>query len=304
MSDQYRLLKEYYGDFRSHDDSARRVAWNGPDDQRLRVEILLDAIDDADYPVSVLDVGCGEGKLYGLLRDTGRLGEYRGIDLLPYMVEAASAAYPEGDFVVGDLLDAPLDWRYDLVVCSGSLNVRVAKHGVWVQRMLHAMWERARLAVAVNFQTTRAMKFNPVAKYDNDIFHGDRATLLAWCEKITPWVSLRLDYLGDCAAFYMYRDYHRGVGRIGRRPWQDGRTDADRACGLAYLLLERRLPQLGLEVLKTADDTPRVLNFRGLCHHRLKQYPEARDCYEAALAADPTLEEARLNLDWISKKAK
>ena len=304
MVDRYQGMREYYGEFKRHPLPARKVAWRSLDDQTLRLEVLLEAIDDADYPVSVLDVGCGVGTLYGYLRDTDRLGDYLGVDLLPDMIQQARIAYPEGRFEAMDLLEAPEDWRFDLVICSGALNVKVPKHGIWCQQMLAAMWARAEKAVAVNFQTTRALRFNPIAKYDQDIFHGDRGTILAWCDKLTTWSVMRQDYLGDDAAFYLYKDYHRSCRRLERDRRGDRRDAAEQACGLAFLLLERELFREALKVLQGADDTARVLNYRGLCHHRLKNYKQARAYYVAALELDPSLEEARLNLDWISEKAK
>lgn len=304
MSDRYRQLKEYYDEFESHPMEARRVAWRGQDDQHLRIQVLLEAIDEVDYPVSVLDVGCGLGALYGILKDSGRLGEYLGLDLLPSMIKQARINHPDGNFEVRDLLEWEGERRFDLVVCSGALNVKVPKHAIWVQHMLQAMWERCELAVATNFQTTRAMRFNPIAKYDQDIFHGDRATLMAWCEKLTPWVALRQDYLGDDASFYLYRNYHRSCRRREKDRSSDHRTAEEQACGLAFLYLERSMPRAGLKVLKDVEDTAQVLNYRGLCHHRLKQYARARAYYSGALELDPNHNEARLNLDWISKNTK
>jgi SAM-dependent methyltransferase len=300
-SDRYDHLREYYADFAHHDEAGRRVAWRCHDDQVLRFEVLLDALDDDDYPVSILDVGCGVGSLYGHLKDTDRLGEYRGLDLLPEMIRQARLAFPDGRFEVADLLAKGAGGQFDLVVCSGALNVRVKNHAIWVQKMLKTMWGCARLAVAVNFQTTRALRTNPVATYDADLFHADRATVFRWCEQLTPWVAMRQDYLDEDATFYLYKDYHRSVRRMARRRESDPRSDNEMACGLAYLLLERKLPEAALEVLGDVEPTARVLNYRGLCYHRMGQRQRARECYEAALEKDPELEEARLNLDWVRR---
>ena len=205
MADRYAHLKEFYADFARHDNGARRVAWRSYDGQIVRLQVLLEALRKVDYPASILDVGCGVGTLYGYLRDTERLGDYLGIDLLPDMIGRASASYPDGRFEVADLLDTPPKQRFDLVVCSGALNVLVDHHDHWVKRMLSAMWERADRAVAVNVQTTRAYRFNPVSKSDPDLYHAKVPTFLKWCEELTPWVAMRQDYLGSDAAFYLYK---------------------------------------------------------------------------------------------------
>jgi SAM-dependent methyltransferase len=304
MADDYDHLREYYGDFAHAGTAARRVAWRCDDDQALRAEVLLEAVDRADWPCSVLDVGCGNGFLYGHLQRTGRLTRYVGLDLLPHMIDEAMRRFPEGDFRQLDLLALDSDERFDLVVCSGSLNVRVPKHTRWVQRMLAAMWQRAERAVAVNFQTTRAFQYNPEARHDQDLFHGDRAQLLAWCEPLTPWVAMRQDYLGDDCTFYLYKGYHRTVRTLERAAASDERGPTEAACGAAYLYLERKLPALALSALEGHEETARVANFRGLAHHRLGDHARAAEQYRRALAIDPTFEEAQLNLDWIAKSAR
>ncbi len=302
MTDPYAQLCTFYAGLEHHEDAARRVAWRALDDQVLRLEVLLDAIEHGDYPISILDVGCGVGTLYGLLAATGRLGGYLGIDLLPAMIETARRNHPAGRFLEADLLTLEGTETFDLVVCSGALNVKVGDHERWVVRMLRAMWQRARLALAVNFQWTRAYTTNPRSAGDPDIFHAKRSTLLDWCEQLTPWLAMRQDYLGDDVAFYLYKDYHRTVRRMGDDCRFDERSEEDRACGRAFLLLERGMPGAALEVLDGHEETARVLNFRGLCHHRLGDLRAARGFYERALRLDPNLEAARLNLDWIEKR--
>jgi SAM-dependent methyltransferase len=301
MPDRYDHLRDYYGDFAEHAESARRVAWRSADDQHLRFEVLLEAIDDADYPLSVLDVGCGIGALYGYLKASDRVTQYTGIDLLPDMIDRARDAYPSGQFEVADLLDNAPTGPFDLVVCSGALNVRIDDHHRWVQRMLEAMWERARFAVVANFQITRAFRFNPLSKDDPDLVHVEQNTLLSWCEAVTPWFAYRADYLGDDASVYLYKDYHRSVGRLLSRRSSDERSEVKQCCGLAFLLLERRCPKRALAVLAHLAEHPDVLNFRGMCYHRMGDHRAARTCYEGALTLDPDHYEARLNIDCVSR---
>jgi SAM-dependent methyltransferase len=295
------ILSEYYNDFSHQEDSSRRVGWCSKAGQRLRFEVLLDAIDPRDFPLSVLDVGCGEGALYGYLRETGRLGEYLGLDILPSMVEGAKRRYTDGDFQVGDLLQRSVEESFDLVFCSGSLNVKVKRHSIWVQKMLDAMWKRARLALVVNFQTTRAYRFDPGAKHNHDIMYHDKATLLGWCERLTPWVTLRQDYIGSDLSIYLYRNYHRSCRQMEEHHEASSLSEMG-PCEAAYLLLMRSLPEKALEILEKASPTASTHNFKGLCYHNLGQFEQARDAYREALNLEPDLEEARINLKLVLEK--
>ena len=302
MTDRYQILREFYQEFVHCDEPARRVGWRCRDGQLLRLEVLLEAFDDSAYPLSVLDVGCGVGTLFGYLKQTERLGDYVGIDLLPEMVSTAQTEHPDGDFRVGDVLKFDDARDFDLVVCSGTLNVRVKNHERWMKQMIHHMWELTTGALAFNLQTTRAFQFNPLSRYDEDIYHAKRGVILDWCESLTPWVTMRQDFLGEDVAFYLYKTSHKTADRLASRFANDGRSQSDRACGLAFVLLERRLPEAALKALAEVEDTDDVLNYRGLCYHRIGEHLEARKHYEAALRLNPEHEGAKLNLQWIVEK--
>ncbi|MFH1184755.1 MAG: class I SAM-dependent methyltransferase [Chloroflexota bacterium] len=62
---------------------------------------------------SVLDVGCGYGRVAGVFCNEGY--EYTGIDVSSVAVEAARKIEPRGSYVVGSALDADFPRRFDLV---------------------------------------------------------------------------------------------------------------------------------------------------------------------------------------------
>ncbi len=50
----------------------------------------------------VLDIGCGNGRLYAALKDKHVM--YVGVDQNPYLIEQAQARYPDARFIVGNIL--------------------------------------------------------------------------------------------------------------------------------------------------------------------------------------------------------
>jgi SAM-dependent methyltransferase len=70
-------------------------------------------------PASVLDAGCGTGRVAIKLAELG----YRctGIDLDPSMLAEAERAAPELDWVAGDLAAFATDRRFDLIVAAGNV---------------------------------------------------------------------------------------------------------------------------------------------------------------------------------------
>jgi len=71
------------------------------------------------HPASVLDAGCGTGRV---ARELARRGvEVVGVDVDPSMIATARRLAPELEWVVGDLCALELRRRFDLVVMAGNV---------------------------------------------------------------------------------------------------------------------------------------------------------------------------------------
>lgn len=292
MHQRFKRVSEYYAEFGRFDDAARRVAWRTRFDQELRFENLLEAVDWPTEGLSVLDVGCGLGHLVSYLEGTGRNARYVGVDVLPEMIEGARTRHPGFDFRVVDIL-GPSDLpRFDLVVCSGSLTVKVPNHEAFVLAMVERMLELSTGAVAVNFQSTRAFKANPLAAQDADLYHADPLDLYAKCRGLCRWSSLREDMLSSDMTVYLYRDYSLSLERYRSR------MKSLDPVGLGWLYLERRIPAEALRLLEGVD-TADAHNLCGVAHQQRGDRRSARQAYLRALAIDPNHEIARLNLSGL-----
>lgn len=61
----------------------------------------------ASSPATIVDLGCGEGIVAGMLRESLPDAEYLGMDFSAEAVESARTLQPGLEFRVGDVLDAP-----------------------------------------------------------------------------------------------------------------------------------------------------------------------------------------------------
>lgn len=69
----------------------------------------------------VLDLGCGNGRVYELLKDLGI--KYYGLDISEELINHAKKSVPNGHFVVSDLLKTPYDGNeFDLVLSVATLH--------------------------------------------------------------------------------------------------------------------------------------------------------------------------------------
>jgi len=83
------------------------------------------ALVDSYGPGSVLDAGCGTGRVAIELSRRGH--EVLGVDVDPAMLEAARAKAPDLDWVEGDLTDPELELgrTFDIVVMAGNVLIFV-----------------------------------------------------------------------------------------------------------------------------------------------------------------------------------
>jgi SAM-dependent methyltransferase len=77
---------------------------------------------------SVLDVGCGYGRVAGAFCDAGYA--YTGIDISPVAISAAQKAEPRGSYFVGSPLDHAFQQQFNLV-CVLYVFVHFVDDGDW-----------------------------------------------------------------------------------------------------------------------------------------------------------------------------
>jgi ubiquinone/menaquinone biosynthesis C-methylase UbiE len=104
--DDYNLIAEHFA-------STRRFNWGDFSTALKSIPIEKGA--------KVLDLGCGNGRVYDLLKDLDV--DYSGLDLSSELVEFAKKNVPGGHFNVGSLLETPYaDNEFDLVICVATLH--------------------------------------------------------------------------------------------------------------------------------------------------------------------------------------
>ena len=77
---------------------------------------------------SVLDVGCGYGRIAACFCDSGY--HYTGIDVAPVAIDGARKHEPRGQFILGSALKIELEQKYDLI-CALYVLVHFVEFGDW-----------------------------------------------------------------------------------------------------------------------------------------------------------------------------
>ncbi|HEX3622562.1 MAG TPA: class I SAM-dependent methyltransferase [Acidimicrobiales bacterium] len=116
--EQNRWLAEAGGRSRTYDERWKELAATG-----RPVHGEADFVESL-RPRSVLDAGCGTGRVAAELAERGI--EVVGVDVDPSMLQVARAKRPDLDWIVGDLASVDLGRTYDVVVLAGNVMIFVA----------------------------------------------------------------------------------------------------------------------------------------------------------------------------------
>jgi SAM-dependent methyltransferase len=177
-----------------------RVVWNSRHSQESRFKVLAEVGDFGG--ASVLDVGCGLGDFASYLTDQGiAYQSYRGIDINPDMLAAARGKYPDLEFELRDLRDAPFEReQFDYVVESGIFNIKVPDFAAIAFETMRNMFAACRTAVAMNFLSAVGGSKNPDAHY------WMPSDVLAYVEReLSSKFVLRHDYRTNDFTIHVYK---------------------------------------------------------------------------------------------------
>ena len=194
----------YEGLLAQHGENFLALDWNSPESQKLRYQILKEILiyGKKSANISVLDVGCGFGDLYGFFKVGKLLSrnkiKYTGYDISPKILEVAKKKYPEARFELKDLLEDRNTPKFDYIFCSGVFNIRTTDSGShleYVKSMLLRMYDLVNYGVAVNMLSEGALPISqPEDMNSGRYFYFRPEEILSFCRFISSRYILRHDY--------------------------------------------------------------------------------------------------------------
>ncbi len=148
----------------------------------------------------ILDLGCGQGDLYSHLLGCFHDFHYVGMDVVPEMIEFASARFPEGQFVCRDILSEPLQEKFDYVLLCGLFNIHIPNCAEFMRKMLQAAFACCEKGIGFNFISSHVNYTTEGTTYHNP------AEVLEFCiRNLGTKVSLHHHYGRADVAVFVYR---------------------------------------------------------------------------------------------------
>lgn len=148
----------------------------------------------------ILDIGCGFADYADFLKARFGSVAYTGIDISACMINKARQCHPDLDLRHANLLDISSTEMFDIVNANGIFYLLGGGAQVLMQDLIHRMFVLARKAVAFNSLSTWA----PIQELDE--FYADPLEVVKFCHQLTPWVTLRHDYMPHDFTVYLYRE--------------------------------------------------------------------------------------------------
>ena len=190
--------------FSDYGPTARGVDWRDELTANTRYEKMLAVVDDLYVGDSLLDVGCGYGGLLQYIHDNHYSISYRGIDVVPEMVQYAKSRFSPEQFECSDVMRLDENVRFDYVVCNGiltqKLDISLLQMDVFAKALIKKMFSLCNKGIAFNVMTTYVNFFAP------NLFYKHPAELMIFCfSDVTH--SLRMDHSYGLYeyTFYLFR---------------------------------------------------------------------------------------------------
>jgi cyclopropane fatty-acyl-phospholipid synthase-like methyltransferase len=198
-TDQEKIVNFFNTACRNFKDSWRASCWESQEDQDRHFDLLTSSIPWQNGG-SILDIGCGQGDLYRLVKERNKDMHYTGIDVSPLMVCNANSRYPDGNFACIDFLsDAFPDIKYTYVLAIGAFNLKVSDQKNYIERCISRMLKHA--TAGVMFCLT-SDKGDSSGRYEQ-IYYYQPSEVLSYCLSLTPKVIINHGSLPHEMAVYM-----------------------------------------------------------------------------------------------------
>lgn len=186
-----------------HGDHRLAVGWEWAHTQQVCFAQMC-ALDGLTDGVSLLDLGCGLGHFGDYLDAHGLDVDYVGWDISPELIAQARARRPDLRFEVRDVLVEPSAERFDYVVASGVLYMRLPDHEPWLADMLRALFTLARRGLGFTMLSEPFARREPLS-ISPALYYADPARILSFCMDLSPQVELDHNRLSHSFAVRMYR---------------------------------------------------------------------------------------------------
>lgn len=190
--DKEETIQRYSERLKKYGYSEEALGWS-KNKNNLRFAALTTDWKSELYGASVLDFGCGFGDLFSYLKNELQLEncDYTGVDINPDLISEGKKLYPEAKFLVQDILEQPLEKKYDFIFSSGVFNhkLKSSDEYLFIENCLSALVKNCNKGIAMNFLSDK------VDYPLEHTFHSNPGKILDFFFTHSKHVVLKNDYM-------------------------------------------------------------------------------------------------------------
>ena len=153
--------------------------WGDQAGQYARFSVLVDNVSLSGR--RILDLGCGLGDLWAYMKHRNIKAQYTGVDIVQPMIQRASETHDDARFIAADVFAADCnalgDERFDIVFCSGMLNLDLGNNRSFLPVAIARMIELSREYIVFNLLHIRAQP-----QYRHCVYHDPSDMLEMLCD--------------------------------------------------------------------------------------------------------------------------
>ena len=249
--------------------------------------------------VRVLDVGCGLGGLLGFFERSGLQIDYTGIDINDKMIAGARQRHPRARFEVRDVLNNPPRERYDFVMCSGALGLRMPRHQAYMMEMIATMYGLCDVALAFNMLSAYELITKPALQAATpQVAYEWPEQILQFCKTQSEYVALAHDTDAGMFSVFVYRQHRSALERFLAHVKPGTSYDRGVRAAIDYHI------ELGMwaelrTFLGGIAPCAAVSYFLGLAGAALGDAAQAEAAFRAAIDAEPSSPWAYIQLGYL-----
>jgi SAM-dependent methyltransferase len=215
MKSNREIVADFYGQRCTPDaKSFEAHGWISPYNQKQNYDVAA-AVIDLDKPLTLLDVGCGQGDFFGYLRARKSTLLYTGIDLTPAMIETARWRFPDGLFLHEDFLGTfSGDDGFDFVLALGAFSVEVEMPELYLELAISKVFRLTRRTAVITIPSNRGGARPDQANW---LHLYSPTKVLDFCLALTPHVTLKHGLQGAQMTIVLARslDWIVGLPYVG-----------------------------------------------------------------------------------------
>jgi len=197
-----KIIEIYKNAYKEHGNSLKAIL-TPKGRQDFRFQSICQCI-KVDKESTVLDYGCGLGHLFEYIQRHYSLCKYSGVDIVSEFINENHLNYPNTSF---DLINKEEDVKgtFDYILSAGVFNLLYAeteeKHKSVVYKILEHLFDRTKIALAVNFMT------DEVDFQQDGAFHMNVIELLNYAKNhLTKRVVLDQSYMPYEFTLILYKN--------------------------------------------------------------------------------------------------